>query len=131
MASQYYKLTYLLPFISALGLFLMLTLTNPLTAGPGGMLVVFFLAYIFSASVLFIILHWGVGFVTRLMSRSKRFNVREWSIGVRKAYYIASVLAFAPVLLLAMQSVGQLQIRDIVLMVAFVSIAIFYVLKRT
>lgn len=95
------------------------------------MLVVFFLAYIFSASVLFIILHWGVGFVTRLMSHSKRFNVREWSIGVRKAYYIASVLAFAPVLLLAMQSVGQLQIRDIVLMVAFVSIAIFYVLKRT
>ena len=68
--------------------------------------------------------------MTRLLSRSKRFNVKEWRIGVRKAYYVASILAFAPVLLLGMQSVGQLQIRDIVLMIAFVSIAIFYVLKR-
>lgn len=95
------------------------------------MLVVFFLAYVFCASLIFIILHWGVGFATRLISRSKRFNIREWNIGVRKAYYTASVLAFAPVLLLAMQSVGQLQIRDVVLVVAFMSIAIFYVLKRT
>lgn len=108
----------------------MLTLTSPLTAGPGGMFVVFLLAYVFCASVLFIVLHWGISFVTRLLSRSKRFNVKEWRIGVRKAYYVASILAFAPVLLLGMQSVGQLQIRDIVLMIAFVSIAIFYVLKR-
>lgn len=131
MASHYYKLTYLLPLVSALGLFLMMTLTNPLTAGPAGMLVVFFLAYVFCASVLFIVLHWGVSFVTGTMSRSQRFNVREWRVGVKKAYYTASIVAFAPVLLLAMQSVGQLQVRDIVLMIAFVAIAIFYVLKRT
>lgn len=130
MLSRYYRLTYFLPVVSALGLFLMLTYTNPLSAGPSGMLVVFLLAYLLCASILFIVLHWGVGFVTKLLSRSKKLNIREWRIGVRKAYYIASVIAFAPVLLLAMQSVGQLQARDVVLMLVFVSMAIFYVLKR-
>lgn len=52
-------------------------------------------------------------------------------MGVRKAYYIASVLAFGPVLLLAMQSVGQLQPRDVILAASFLVIAIFYVVKRS
>lgn len=131
MKYQYHKLTYSLPFIALIGLFLIFSLTNPLSAGPAGMLLVFFLVYVLFASVFFIFLHVGLGVISKILNRYKEINFREWKIGVRKSYYIASVLAFGPVLLLAMRSVGQLQLRDVVLTVAFLSIAIFYVMKRS
>ena len=109
----------------------MLSLTDPLSAGPAGMLLVFFLIYLFCASMLFIFLHVGLRLVSKLINKYSKLTVKEWQIGVRKSYYIASVLAFGPVLLLAMQSVGQLQLRDIILTVAFLMIAIFYVIKRS
>jgi len=128
---RYHRITYALPLISAGGLFLMLSLTDPLSAGPAGMLLVFFLIYLFGASVLFIFLHVGLRLVSRLINKYSKMTIREWQLGVRKSYYIASVLAFGPVLLLAMQSVGQLQVRDVILTVAFLTIAIFYVIKRS
>lgn len=131
MKYQYHKITYILPILSLAGLFLILTLTNPISAGPAGMLLVFFLMYVLCASVLFIFLHLGVSFIGKVWSKTRNANVKEWRIGVRKSYYIASVLAFGPVLLLAMQSVGQLQIRDVILTVTLLCIAIFYVVKRS
>ena len=131
MKYQYHKLTYALPFVAALALFMIFSLTNPISAGPGGMLLVFFLVYVLFASVFFIFLHVGVGLISKILAKYRQVNIREWKIGVRKSYYIASVLAFGPVLLLAMQSVGQLQLRDIVLTIAFLGIAIFYVVKRS
>lgn len=131
MNFQYHKLTYVLPFVAILGLFLVFSLTNPLDAGPGGMLLVFFLVYILFASVFFIFLNGGIGLIGRLLNKYRKVNLKEWQIGVRKSYYIASVLAFGPVLLLAMQSVGQLQLRDVILALVFLAIAIFYVVKRS
>lgn len=131
MIQGYYKLTYALAFLSSMGLLLIFLSTTPLTAGPAGMLVVFFLAYVLSVSVLFVALHTGIALVGRLVSRHRIVNAQRWRIGVRKSYYIASVLGFGPILLLAMQSVGQLQIRDIVLTITFLVIAIFYVIKRS
>jgi len=55
---------------------------------------------------------------------NKPFN---WKV----SYYIASIIAFMPVLLLAMQSVNQLTIRDVLLVVLFTGLAIFYVSRRT
>jgi len=128
---HYHKLTYFLPLVSLVGLFLMFSLTDPLEAGPAGMLLVFFLIYVFCASLLFIILHVGIGFATRIVNRTQKINIKEWQLGIRKSYYVASVLAFGPVLLLAMQSVGQLQLRDVLLTIAFLGIAVFYVAKRS
>lgn len=131
MRYRYHKLTYALPFVAAIALFVIFSLTNPISAGPAGMLLVFFLVYVLFVSVFFIFLHVGLRFIAKILNKYREVNVREWQIGVRKSYYIASVLAFGPVLLLAMQSVGQLQLRDVVLTVAFLSIAIFYVVKRS
>lgn len=128
---RYHRITYILPFISAAGLFLILSLTDPLSAGPAGMLLVFFLIYLFCASMLFIFLHVGLRLASKLINTYSKLTIKEWQLGVRKSYYIASVLAFGPVLLLAMQSVGQLQVRDVILTVAFLTIAIFYVIKRS
>jgi len=71
-----------------------------------------------------------VGMASKIWAR-RGVNIREWRIGVKRAYYIASIVAFGPVLLLAMQSVGQLQIRDVLLVMALLVLAIFYVVKRS
>lgn len=131
MNFQYHKLAYVLPFAAVLGLFLVFSLTDPLSAGPAGMLLVFFLVYVLFASVFFIFLTVGIKLISRLVNKYRKVNLKEWRVGVRKSYYIASVLAFGPVLLLAMQSVGQLQPRDVILATVFLVIAIFYVIKRS
>lgn len=123
---------YLLPFFALLILLFVLNATDPVSAGPGGILVVFLLIYIFWASLFFTILHLGLGVASRLIIKYRRsVTQRSLQVGVRKAYYIASALAFAPVLFLAMNSLGQLQARDIILVLSFMSLIIFYIIKRT
>lgn len=131
MDRQYYRLAYALPIISAVTLFMIFSMTDPVSAGPSGMLLVFFMVYVMFASIFFIVLHTGISFATRMLNKHKSINIKVWRVGVRKSYYVASVLAFGPVLLLALQSVGQLQIRDALLTTVFIAISIFYVLKRS
>lgn len=131
MTTKVRALIYILPILSALFLLLILNTTNPLDGGPAAILVVFILLYIVFAGLFFVLLRSGVRIASRIWAQRKTINAREWRIGVRRAYYVASVLAFGPVLLLAMQSVGQLQLRDVLLVVALLSLAIFYVIKRS
>ena len=120
----------LMPFLCIGALFLLFNISNPVDIGPGGILIVFVLIYLFFASSFFVLLHFGVGVLSRFVSSRKSIDHRHWQIGVRRAYYIASALAFAPVVLLAMQSVGQLQVRDILLVSFLEILAIFYIVKR-
>lgn len=123
---------YIVPFLSIAALVALWNSTNPATVGPLGILTVFVLLYIFWASIFFIFLHISFKVIERV----------EWITATlggkhppkfkhQKAYYAASILAFIPVLLLAMQSVNQLTLRDIGLVILFVALAIFYVIKRT
>lgn len=125
----------LLIYTSWFWLFLILLATlsrlNPVSAGPGGILFIFILIYLILASLLFTALHWGVRVVSSwIVRRGTRVAARSYRVGVRRAYYIASVLAFGPVLLLALNSVRQLGIADILLVVIFLALAIFYITKR-
>ena len=120
----------ILPFVCLAALFVLFNVSNPVDIGPGGILFVFVLIYALFASSFFILLHFGVGIVSRLVSRTKTIDHRHWQIGVHRAYYIASALAFAPVIILAMQSVGQLQLRDVILVTVLEALAIFYIVKR-
>lgn len=121
---------YLLPVACFVTLFAFFQFSDPIGIGPGGILAVFVLIYLFFLSLLFIGLHFGVGIVGRLLARRKTVEQRTWRLGVRRSYYIASIVAFAPVCLLAIQSIGQLQIRDIGLVTLLCGIGIFYVIKR-
>lgn len=104
---------------------------DPISAGPGGILLVFVLIYVIIVSLLFSVLHWGVRFVSaQIVKRGTRVTARAYHVGVRKAYYTASAVAFGPVLLLALNSVRQLKLTDIVLVGAFLVLAIFYISKR-
>lgn len=122
---------YTLPFWLFLVLLYLLNTTDPVTTGPGGILVVFVVIYLIAASLLFTLLHWGVRAASVwIIKRHKRVTARSYRVGVRKAYYIASVVAFGPVLLLALNSVRQLKITDIVLVSLFLGLAVFYITKR-
>lgn len=129
------KLLKTLVYTSWFWLFLILlsvmNAVDPISAGPLGILFVFVLIYLIVASLLFTVLHWGVRIVSaQIVKHNKRVTVRAYKMGVRKAYYIASAVAFGPVLLLALNSVRQLKLTDILLVSVFLVIAIFYISKR-
>lgn len=122
---------YFMPLWLFLILLSFMNLMDPVKAGPGGILFTFILIYLIVASLLFTILHWGVGAVSRLLARRRAsVTARTYRIGIRKAYYIASAMAFGPVLLLALNSVRQLNPVDIMLVSVFLMLAVFYILKR-
>lgn len=113
-------------------LLMVLNTTDPVSAGPGGILLVFVLIYAIVASLLFTVLHFGVRVVSAaLVKRGSKVTARSYHVGVHRAYYIASVVAFGPVLLLALNSVRQLRLVDVTLVVVFVGLMIFYITKRT
>lgn len=125
-------LLILSPLITALFLVLVLFSTDPVTIGPVGILGVFVLTYLFTLSVLFVVLRFGIQWVSRLaIAKQDSVHHKERKVGARKAYYIASIIAFVPVLFLAMQSFAELRLADMALVCVFVSIAVFYVIKRT
>ncbi len=113
---------YALPLASFMALILVLNQTNPLDVGPAGILLVFGLAYVFISSALYLLLTlimMALAYFVTIQVRSKR-----------KVYYLASIIAFLPVFLLALNSIGQLALKDLVLVVCLVGIACFYVMKR-
>ncbi len=122
---------YALLLVSASLLLYIWNTTNPATISPAGILAVFVLLYFFWLSIFFIAIHicyvlLGNTIVFRLFApRKKSRNLRQNTV-----YYVASVLAFVPVLILAIQSVNQLTVRDILLVFLFVLLAVFYVVKR-
>ena len=122
---------YALLILSVGLLFYVWNVTNPVTVSPVGILSVFILLYFFWLSVFFIILHLSFLFLKKTALIKFFLNKRQGRpFRVRVAYYVASILAFMPVLILAMQSVNQLTLRDILLVFFFVILAIFYVIKR-
>lgn len=63
---------------------------------------------------------------------SRSFTKRTLpSLTIRRSYYFSSVLALAPVMFIGMQSVGEVGIYEVVLVLLFVGIACVYVAKRT
>lgn len=122
---------FIFPFLVAGLLLAIFQYTDPAAVGPGSVLGVFILIYLGCLSVLFILLRFGLYWFRKLLAlRNGSSGYVSSGIGTRKAYYIASVLAFLPVTFLAMHAYSQLRLIDVVLVVAFMAIATFYVIKR-
>ncbi len=119
------------PLLTAFLLLILFNTTDPVTISPTGILAIFLCWYLFWSSLFFVVLHYGVRFFSRfIIAKKKDINKKEVIIGVRKAYYIASVLAFAPVIILAMRSFSQLKWTDLALVGVFIGLMIFYIVKR-
>lgn len=124
---KFNRFFYVLPVASVLLLLCIWNFTNPKNVGPLGVLAVFLILYIFWLSVIFLILRSGLIIFKRIYARSRH----QRRLSEKRAYYVASIVAFLPVLLLGLHSVGQLELRDIALAVLFVGLAVFYALKRS
>lgn len=118
---------YGLPVVSLAVLVLLWNVTNPVDIGPAGIFVVFLFLYFFWLGVVLILLRAAIYVVKKFYKRSSDPH----SFDLKKNYYIATVVAFIPVLILALQSVGQLELRDVLLVMIFASLAVLYVIKRS
>ena len=97
--------------------------TSPSTIHPLGILAVFVLIYLLVLGALTFLLYacmQVVGSVSR----------KSLSLSLSKAYYYASVLALAPVMIIGMRSIGRAGWYDIFLVALFEVLACFYIAKR-
>lgn len=116
-------LIYLAPVVCFLLLMVVLNETNPLQTGPASILLVFVMLYLLVLSVLAAILH-VVGAVLRMLRPRTVINLR-------RGYYMLSVISIAPVLMVALNTLGQLGILEGSLILLLVGLGCFYVLRRT
>ena len=108
------------------GLVYMLVGTSPISAGPTVILMVLGCFYGMTAGMLSFLL-FGVQKVMRFLLPDR---VRFPLYTLKYCYYLASVVALAPVMLMAMQSVGRMSWYEIVLVMTFEVVGIFYVSRR-
>jgi hypothetical protein len=72
--------------------------------------------------------------LSRLVAKiSSSVTVRRpvQALGLVRSYYFASVIALAPIMLIGMQSVGDVNFYEFILIVLFVTISCVYIAKRT
>lgn len=126
------KLLSVVIFLAATGsLAAIFSFTNPVGIGPLGVLIVFILLYLVIASFLFLALFGGVAVLQKMSGGRISPQARRWQVDIHRAYYIASVGALGPVLLLGINSVGQVDLQDVLLVMVLLGLIIFYIFKRT
>ena len=108
---------------------LMLQLTTPQMVGPVGVLAFFVLIYIFSAAAIYLLLVFLVDSLSGVVKKGK-WLARLESMSARKIYYYTSFIALVPVILLGMQSVGMVRVTEILLLVLFQALGLFYISRR-
>ena len=124
------KIILTIGLVAAGLLLVLLNVTTPSTSGAAVILLVFLLAYVVMTMLVTFLL-WGVNrVILKLLSefsRSKRTGV----LTVKKAYYYASVIALAPVILVSLQSVGGVGGYEAFLVALFVALGCLYISRRT
>lgn len=124
-----YMLSRLLP-VTTLAAFVLLSAllqsTSPSTIHPIGILAVFVLFYMLALGVLTFFM-FGV---SRALTRLPYTHNQKAQLSFKQAYYFATVIALAPVLIIGMRSIGRGGTQDILLVIVFELIACFYIAKR-
>jgi len=111
-------------------LIVMLQMTNPSTVGPLGLLAVFFLLYVIMLGVVTELL-WLGSYGFQMVGRQFTSKRPPQRLSLARAYYFSTVLAMAPIMALAMQSIGSFGVYEMVLIVVFVAVGILYVSRRS
>lgn len=115
--------------VSAILLAILLQTTTPSTIPPIGILAFFVLFYtLVLVGLTYFLL--GLSLVLSWLGAKLSWH-RSFKLSLRRGYLYASVLAFAPVILVGMNSVGTTSALDLSLVLLFELIACFYVWRRT
>ncbi len=133
--SQYYlcysvsmtkKILFLLVLISAVLLSALLQVTSPSDVHPIVILSVLVLLYVLVLGALTLLIIGLFAVIKRVIPKSQR----SVTLDFKRSYYLASVLALGPVLLIGAQSIGRDSIYDVFLVIIFELVACFYIAKR-
>lgn len=116
--------------IAAVLLIIVTQLTTPTTAGPLGLLAVFFLLYVVCLGAITELL-WVGSKAIQTVGRQFTTKRPPGRLSLQRAYYFSTVLALGPVMALAMLSIGTLGLYEGLLIVAFLAVATLYVSRRS
>ena len=124
------KVIILSTVTAGIALIAVLQLTHPSTAGPLGLLAVFFLLYVVALGAITELVWVGSTVAARV---GRKFTTRRppQALSVKKAYYYSSVLALGPIIALAMASIGSLGGYELVLIGVFLLVGLLYVSRRS
>lgn len=113
-------------------LIILLFTTTPSSSGPLGILGFFMCMYLSVLGVLTFLFR-GLSFLMAkvIPKRNAKLLAGMKGVSLRTAYYYASVIASVPVMIVAIQSVGQVGVYQVLLILFFVVIAWIYVENRT
>ena len=112
-----------LPFLWALCIFIFMNMTSPLKSGPFSVLIVFAMIYLFVTSLLYAL--------AVAIGRVVQFFDKKLPLSRRRLYYLMSVISFGPVFILALNTLGQLDVKEVLLVILLLCIGCFYVLRRS
>lgn len=102
---------------------------NPSSAGPLGVLFVFLCMYVIAFGISTYAVY-GLSKLAPRLSRMIALRKPLPSISLRKSHYYGSVLALGFVMIVAVQSVGSLDIYTVGLILLFVAIGCAYVSRQ-
>lgn len=108
---------------SFIGVLLVMYNTSPIELGPSGMLAAFTVFYVWFFAMLL-----GVSHVVHAIRHKSDEGLPPVLSG--RAVMLSSVWAFAPLVALALQSIGQLDALSIGLVILFEILASIYIWKR-
>ncbi len=111
-------------------LIVLLFTTNPADSGPLGILGFFVFLYLTALGVLTFLFRFLSAAAYRFTPKKQgiqRFEVMTF----RRAYYYSSVIALVPIMFIAIQTVGEVGIYQVLLIFFFAVIAWIYVSNRT
>lgn len=110
-------------FLSLVVLLAITQTTAPSKVGPAIVVVVFVLIYIFLTCTLTLLLL----FINKIVSKHKSEPSKRSADDMYTLMYYGAVLALAPTVIVAVQSIGQIQAGTYVLITLFVLLALLYV----
>jgi len=115
-----------------IALFFIMNMTNPSDSGPAGIAIVLLLIYGLCFGVI-MVMALVLRFVAGLF-RAERDEIadktREEAHSDKRIIMICAALAVAPILVISLNSIGQIDFIDIALITATEAVAVFYIIKK-
>ena len=124
------KVIALSTLAAAILLVTLLETTNPSSAGPVGLLAVFFLLYVITLGVVTEVL-WIGSRLVQIVGRRVTSKRPPGRLSLQRSYYFSTVLALGPVMTLAMVSIGSFGVYEMILICLFLAVGTLYVSRRS
>ena len=120
------NLAIMMLLVLTVALALIFTLTDPVTAGLGGILSVMLLIYLLITTLVFVGLY-----VANQLRRKSLKNIAKPKTPNGQLLLLAFAVALLPVLLLAFNSLGSIGAVELFLVVAIEAVTIFFIWRGT